>query len=112
MFCAYDGKSDSRIVFGLLASIIDVYVQHVGSLVIHNVESWGCPHDLLHGFNTFLVVDEFASSIWSEHDHRAVATALVHRQNCAFCVSDFKIDVHGATFSLGERNIALDAIML
>ena len=31
MFCAHDGKSDSRVVFGLLTSIIDVYVQHVGA---------------------------------------------------------------------------------
>ena len=47
MFCEYDGKSESRIVFGLLASIIDVHVQHVGSPVMRNVESWGCPHDMI-----------------------------------------------------------------
>ena len=28
----------------------------------------------------------------------------------ARCVSDLKIDVHGATNSVGERNIALDAV--
>ena len=31
MFCEFDGKSDPRIVFARLASIIDVYVQHVDS---------------------------------------------------------------------------------
>ena len=34
------------------------------------------------------------------------------RQNSAFCVSDFKIDAHGAASSVGERNSALDATML
>ena len=68
------GKAIPELFFGLLASLIDVYVQHVGSPVTHIVESWSCLHDLLHLFNTSLVVDDFASSIWSEHGHRAVAT--------------------------------------
>ena len=68
---------------------------------MHDVESWGCPHDLLYVFNASTVVDDFASSIWSEHDHSAVAAAFVHRQNCAICVTDFKMDVHGATCSVG-----------
>ena len=43
---ANDKKTDSRIVFKLsplivdMDSIIDVHIQHVGSPVIHNVESW------------------------------------------------------------------------
>ena len=72
----------------------------------------GLSHDLQHAFNASLVVDDFASSIWSEHDHRAGVTALVFRQNCAFCVSDFKIDAHGVTFSVDEGNIAFDTRML
>ena len=106
------GKNDSRIVFGLLASTIDVNVQHVASPVIHNVESWGSHHDVLYVFNASPVVNDFATSIWSEHDDRAVAAAFVHRQNFALCVSDFKIDAHGATCSVGEKNVALDTIML
>ena len=41
--------------------------------------------------------------------HRAVAAALVHRQNCTSCVSYLKIDVDGAASSVGEK---LDAAML
>ena len=113
-----DKKTDSRIVFRLLPlivdidSIIDIYVQHVGSPVIHNVKSLSARHDLFHLFNTILVIDNFTLSIWSEHDHRAIAAAFVHRQNCTFRVSDFKIDIHAAARSVGERNITLDAIML
>ena len=113
IFFPYVKKTVSRLIFELssfvinIDSIIDVYAQYESSPVIHNVESWGGPHDLLHVFNTFLVIDDFTPSISSEHDHRAVAAAFVHRQNCAFCVSDLKIDVHGGTGSVGERNITL-----
>ena len=51
-------------------------------------------------------------TILSEHDHRAIAAAFVHRQNGTFRVSDFKIDIHAAARSVGERNITLDAVML
>ena len=36
---------------------------------------------------------------------------LVNRKNCAFYVTDFQIDAHGAACSVGEMNIALDDIM-
>ena len=84
----------------------------MGSPVTHNVESWSARYDLFHLFNAILVIDNFTLSIWSEHDHRAIAAAFVHRQNCTFRVSDFKIDIHAAARSVGERNITLDAIML
>ena len=95
-----------------IGSIINVYVQYVGSSVIHNVESWCARHDLFHLLNTLRVIQNFTLSIWSEQDHRAVAAALMHRQNCTFCVSDIKIDLHGAASSVGERIITLDAVML
>ena len=66
-------------------------------------------HDLFHLVNTLRVIHNFTFSIWSEHDHRAVAAAIMHRQNCTFCV---KIDVHGAASSVDGRNITLDAVML
>ena len=115
---AYHGETDSRVALKFSPfivntnSIIDVHVQYVGSSVIHNVESWCARHDLFHSFNTLCFIDNFSLSIWSEHDHRAVAAALMHRQNCTFCVSDLKIDVHGAGSSVGERNITLDAVLL
>ena len=96
----------------LTDSIIDVHVQHVGSFVIGNVESWSALHDLFHLFNALLVIDILTFSIWSEHDHRAIAAACVQRQNWTFRVSDFKIDVHVAARSVGERNITFDAVML
>ena len=111
-------KTDSRIVFQLLSLIVDidstinVHVQYVGSPGLHNVESWSGRHDLFHLFNAILVIDNFTLSIWSEHDHRAIAAAFVHRQSCTFRVSDFKIDIHAAATSVGERNITLDAVML
>ena len=114
---ANDRRTDSRIVFELsplivdIESILDVHVQHVGSLVEHNVESWSALHDLFHLFNALLVIDNFTLSIWSEHDHRAIAAAFVRRQNCTIRVSDFKIDVHAAARSVGERNMTLDALM-
>ena len=91
---ANDKKTDSRGVFKLsplivdMDSIIDIHVQHVDAPVIHNVESWGALHDLLHLFNTLIVIHNVTPSICSEHDHRAIAAVFVH--------SDFKIDVHAA----------------
>ena len=88
---SYHGKTDSRVALKIspfivdIDSIIDVYVQYVGS-VIHNVESWCarlamiCVTCSIH----FRVIHNLALSIWSEHDHRAVAAALKHRQNCTF----------------------------
>ena len=46
MLFAYHGKTCSRVALKFspfivdIDSIIDVYVQHVASSVIHNVESW------------------------------------------------------------------------
>ena len=80
---------------------------------MHNVESWSAHHDLLYLFNTILLsFTIFTPSIWNEHDHRAASAAFVHIQNCTFCVSDLKVDVHGAASSVGEKNITLDAVML
>ena len=92
-------------------SIIDAYDKYVGSSVIHNVESWCSRHDLFHLVNTLRVIHKFTLPIWGEDDHRAVAAALVHRQNCTICVSDLKIDVHGAANSAGEKNVTLDVVM-
>ena len=58
LFFPYDGKGNSTMTLRLFNSI-DIYVQHIGFPVVHNVESWGCPHDLLHVFNASLVVDDF-----------------------------------------------------
>ena len=91
---AHHGKTDSRVAHKFspfivdIDSIIEVYVQYVGSSVIHNVESKCARHDLFHLFNTLRVIHHFTLSIWSEDDHRAVAAALMHRQNCTFCVRD------------------------
>ena len=62
---------------------------------------------MFHLFSTLRVIHNVTPSIWSEHDHGAVATALVHRQNSAFCVSDFKIDAQGAASSVGEGTVRL-----
>ena len=64
----------------------------------------GALHDLLHLFNTLIVIHNVAPSIWSEQDHRAIAAVFVH--------SDFKIDVHAAANSVGERNITFDVLVL
>ena len=115
---AYHKKTDSRVALKFspsivdIDSIIDVCIQYGGSSVTHHVESWGGPHDLLHLFNTILVVHNSTPSILSEHDHRAVAAALMSRQNCTFCVSDLEIDFHGAASSVGDRNITFNAVML
>ena len=93
----------------LLTDSIDIHVQHVGSPVIHNVESWSALHDLFHLCNALLVIDNFTLSISRSSSHCA---AFVHRQNCTFRVSDYKIDIHAATRSISEKNITLDAVML
>ena len=59
---AYHWKTDSRVALKFSPftvdknSIIDIYVQYEGSSVTHNVESWGGLHDLLHLFNTTVVI--------------------------------------------------------
>ena len=79
IFFPYDGKGNSRITLRLMRSF-DIYVQHVGSHVVHTI------------------IEPLPQSLCTE--------------KCAFCISDFKIDAHGATFSVCEKNIALDAIKL
>ena len=104
---AYHKKTDSRVALKIspfivdIDSIIDVHVQYVGSSVTHTVESWCARHDLFHLVNALRVIHNVTLSIWSEHDHRAVAAALMHRQNCTLCVNDLTIDVHGAASSVG-----------
>ena len=79
MLCACYGNSDSIVVFKLspfivvIDSIIDTYVQHAGSSVIHNIESWCGPHNLLHVFNAPLVIDENSSI------SRATSSAVLKR---------------------------------
>ena len=96
IFFAHDKKTDSRVTRNFVPFIvdidiiIDIYVQHVGSSVLHKVEPWGFIQDLLHLFNATLVIHNLTPSIWSDHNHRAVAAAFVRRQNCPFCVSDLK----------------------
>ena len=99
-------------------SIIDVHVQYLGSgeeeeggkREKERRGGKGGLHDLLHLFNTPLVIHNFNPSFWSEHDHRAVAAVFVHKQKCKLCVSDLKIHAHGAASSVGERIITLDAV--
>ena len=99
-----------RIVFKLSPLIVDIRLHHRHPRPTSNpgVFSMICPTCSMH----FLSLTILPFPSWSEHDHRAIAAAFVHRQNCTFRVSDFQIDIHAAARSVGEKNIALDAAML
>ena len=88
---ANDRKTDSRIVFKLLPlivdidSIIDVHVQHVGAPLSYTMSNPGVLAMICFTFSMqFLSIDNFTLSIWSEHNHRAIAAAFVHRQSARF----------------------------
>ena len=116
LLCAFHGKTDSSDVVALSPFIVNIdsmtCASNTWAPLSYTISSPGlvttiCCTCSIHLLS--LMIFPFPSGV--NTIHRAVAAASVHRQNCACCVSDFKIDVHGTVCSVGERNITHDTVM-